>query len=154
MNSFPVAKSLRTITFPTPGGSASIFVARKIFPRRLRSFAATTNRFCNDNAQIHLLRSHRKPNMKATTKPTKRSQKAMAASRGSQSSSKRVSPDVVKLAAPDLTQRPPRSPRSRLGGYSVLPRALDKARATLAGTHGEYHFNCPVDRHFLRFVGI
>jgi hypothetical protein len=61
---------------------------------------------------------------------------------------------VVKLAAPDLTQRPPRSPRSRLGGYSILPRALDKARATLAGTHGEYHFNCPVDQHFFRFVGI
>jgi Domain of unknown function (DUF5069) len=92
--------------------------------------------------------------MKATSKPTQKSQNAMAASRRSKSSSKRVSPDVVKLAAPDLTQRPPRSPRSRLGGYSILPRALDKARATLADRNGEYHFNCPVDQHFFRFVGI
>ena len=26
-----------------------------------------------------------------------------------------------KLSAPDLTQRPPRSPRTRLGGYVLLP---------------------------------
>ena len=31
--------------------------------------------------------------------------------------------------APDLTQRPPRSPRVRLGGYAILPRLLDKGRA-------------------------
>jgi hypothetical protein len=62
--------------------------------------------------------------------------------------------DAAKLCAPDLTKRPPRSPRSRLGGYSLLPRALDKGRATLAGTAGEYHFNCPLDQRFLSFVGI
>ena len=28
-------------------------------------------------------------------------------------------------AAPNLTQRPPRSPRVRLGGYAMLPRILD-----------------------------
>ena len=33
----------------------------------------------------------------------------------------------------DLTQRPPRSPRVRLGGYAILARCLDKGRATLAG---------------------
>ena len=32
--------------------------------------------------------------------------------------------------APDLTQRPPRSPRVRLGGFVILPRMLDKGRAT------------------------
>ena len=37
------------------------------------------------------------------------------------------------MNAPDLTQRPPRSPRVRLGGYTILPRLLDKARATIAG---------------------
>jgi hypothetical protein len=58
------------------------------------------------------------------------------------------------MNAPDLTQRPPRSPRVRLGGYALLPRILDKARATLAGKHGDYKFNCPLDEHFLNFTGI
>jgi len=56
--------------------------------------------------------------------------------------------------APDLTQRPPRSPRVRLGGYVILPRMLDKGRATVVGKHGEYHFNCPMDQRFLNFVGV
>ncbi|HAM70020.1 MAG TPA: DUF5069 domain-containing protein [Verrucomicrobiales bacterium] len=57
-------------------------------------------------------------------------------------------------AIPDLTQRPPRSPRVRLGGFVILPRILDKGRATLAGKQGEYHYNCPLDQHFFRFAGI
>jgi hypothetical protein len=56
--------------------------------------------------------------------------------------------------APDLTQHPPRSPRVRLGGYAILPRMLDKGRATIAGKHGEYHYDCPTDQRFLSFVGI
>ena len=56
--------------------------------------------------------------------------------------------------APDLTQRQPRSPRVRLGGYVILPRMLDKGRATVAGKHGEYHYNCPMDQRFLDFVGV
>jgi len=56
--------------------------------------------------------------------------------------------------APDLTQRPPRSPRVRLGGYATLPRLLDKCRALVAGKVGEYHYNCPLDQRFLTFVGI
>ncbi len=55
--------------------------------------------------------------------------------------------------APDLTQRPPRSARVRLGGYVILPRMLDKGRATLKGKNGEFHYNCPLDQHFLEFVG-
>lgn len=58
------------------------------------------------------------------------------------------------MNAPDLTQRPPRSPRVRLGGYTILPRLLDKARATLAGTSGDYIYNNPNDHHFFRFTGI
>jgi len=54
----------------------------------------------------------------------------------------------------DLTQRPPRSMRTQLGRYAILPRLLDKARATIAGTNGEYHYNCPVDQYFFKFVGI
>jgi hypothetical protein len=60
----------------------------------------------------------------------------------------------TSIPAPDLTQRPPRSPRSRLGGYVLLPRMLDKGRATIARRNGEYHFNCPLDQHFLNFAGI
>jgi hypothetical protein len=56
--------------------------------------------------------------------------------------------------APDLTQRPPRSPRVRLGGFVILPRMLDKGRAAVAGKNGEYHYACPVDRRFLDFVGV
>ena len=55
--------------------------------------------------------------------------------------------------APDLTQRPPRSPRVRLGGYAILPRMLDKGRATIAGKHGEYNYACPLDERFLEFAG-
>ncbi len=31
---------------------------------------------------------------------------------------------------------------------------LDKCRATIAGTAGEYHYACPLDQQFLTFVGI
>jgi hypothetical protein len=61
---------------------------------------------------------------------------------------------MSKLVAPDLTQRAPRSPRVRLGGYVILPRMLDKGRAAIAGKHGEYKYNCPLDQRFLEFVGI
>lgn len=58
------------------------------------------------------------------------------------------------ITGPDLTQRPPRSPRVRLGGFAILPRMLDKGRATLAGKNGEFHYNCPLDQHFVNFVGV
>ena len=60
----------------------------------------------------------------------------------------------MAIQAPDLTKRPPRSPRVRLGGYAILPRMLDKGRATLAGKNGEFHYDCPLDAHFLKFAGV
>jgi hypothetical protein len=54
----------------------------------------------------------------------------------------------------DLTLHPPRSPRVRLGGYALLPRMLDKGRATVAGKQGEYKYACPLDERFLDFVGL
>ena len=42
----------------------------------------------------------------------------------------------------------------RLGGYVILPRTLDKGRATIAGKNGRYEFNCPMDRRFFEFSGI
>jgi len=61
---------------------------------------------------------------------------------------------MAEFNGPDLTKCPPRSPRVRLGGFVILPRMLDKGRATIAGTHGEYHYNCPLDQRFVEFVGI
>ena len=58
------------------------------------------------------------------------------------------------LHKPDLRKHPPRSPRVRLGGYVILPRMLDKGRATAAGKDGEYHYACPMDQRFLEFTGI
>jgi len=57
-------------------------------------------------------------------------------------------------SAPDLTKRPPRSPRCRLGGYAILPRMLDKGRAEIAGSNSEFHYNCPLDQHIINFIGI
>jgi hypothetical protein len=61
---------------------------------------------------------------------------------------------IMSTQTPDLTKQPPRSPRVRLGGYVILPRMLDKGRATIAGKNGEYHYACPQDQRFLEFVGI
>lgn len=60
----------------------------------------------------------------------------------------------MNYQSPDLRQHPPRSPRARLGGYVILPRLLDKCRAEIAGTNGEYHYACPIDQRFLDFTGI
>ncbi len=59
-----------------------------------------------------------------------------------------------RMAAPDLRQRPPRSPRVRLAGFVILPRMLDKGRATIANQNGEYHYACPLDKRFLSYTGI
>ncbi len=61
---------------------------------------------------------------------------------------------MTNHSALDLTQRPPRSPRTRLGGFVLLPRMLDKGRAEIAGKNGEYYYNCPLDQHFVNFVKV
>ena len=60
----------------------------------------------------------------------------------------------MPISAPDLTQRPPRSARAKLGGYVILPRTLDKGRATIAGKNGEFHYDCPNAQLILKFLGI
>ena len=60
----------------------------------------------------------------------------------------------VKKLAPDLTKTFPHSPHAMLGGFVLAKRAVDKCRATLAGTVGEYHFDCPLDNIWLGFVEI
>lgn len=54
----------------------------------------------------------------------------------------------------DLTKEPPRSPRSRLGGYALMARMIDKGRADLGGKVGEYHYACPLDQMLFGFKGV
>jgi hypothetical protein len=54
----------------------------------------------------------------------------------------------------DLTKQFPRGPRERLAGVAMLARTIDKARAQLAGTAGEYIFDCPMDRQLFATLGV
>lgn len=65
-----------------------------------------------------------------------------------------LSAAAMNFNAPDLTRHPPRSPRSRLGGYVHLPRLIDKARAFAAGQQGDYHYPCPFDGRFFAYTGL
>jgi len=61
---------------------------------------------------------------------------------------------MPEIQALDLTREFPRSPRETLAGYVIAGRMLDKCRAVIAGTNGEYHFDCPLDNMFLSFAEI
>jgi len=40
-----------------------------------------------------------------------------------------------------------------MGGYALMARMIDKGRATLNGTVGEYHFACPLDQQLFTYKG-
>ncbi len=62
---------------------------------------------------------------------------------------------TTSTKAKDLTKEAPASPSSRVGGYVILARMADKARAEfLGGNIGEYHTNCPLDHYLLDWKGI
>ncbi|HKR78561.1 MAG TPA: DUF5069 domain-containing protein [Nitrospira sp.] len=54
----------------------------------------------------------------------------------------------------DLRTQFPRSMRATLAGWVHLARMIDKCRATLARTEGEYIYPCPMDERLLDFAGI
>lgn len=56
--------------------------------------------------------------------------------------------------AKDLSKEAPRSPTVRLRDYVMLARTIDKCRSELAGTIGEYHYNCPLDQELFEFKKI
>jgi hypothetical protein len=58
------------------------------------------------------------------------------------------------ISVRDLTKQAPRSPRERIAGFAIASRAVDKCRASLAGTLGEYHYDCPLDNMLFRFKGV
>jgi hypothetical protein len=53
---------------------------------------------------------------------------------------------------PDLVTGVPRSPYETLGGIMFLPRAIDKMRAHLAGTKGEYNSHAGTSERLFRHV--
>ena len=58
------------------------------------------------------------------------------------------------FAARDLNKQAPSSPRKRLAGFAVVSRTIDKCRASVAGTLGQYHYDCPLDNSLFSFKGI
>jgi hypothetical protein len=57
-------------------------------------------------------------------------------------------------ASKDLTKEAPRSPRTRIGDYALMARMIDKGRASINGTVGEYHYACPLDQNLFEFKGV
>ena len=58
------------------------------------------------------------------------------------------------MEAKDLSTDFPRSPRETVGGYVVAGRTLDKCRAQINNSIGDYHFDCPLDNVFFDFAEI
>ncbi len=54
----------------------------------------------------------------------------------------------------DLTKQAATSPRHRTGGYAILSRMTDKARADIVGKIGHYHTDCPLDHKLLDWKGV
>ena len=54
----------------------------------------------------------------------------------------------------DLRKDFPRSMKFKLAGHVHLARMIDKCRAVLAGTEGEYIYPCPMDERLMEFVGM
>jgi hypothetical protein len=62
---------------------------------------------------------------------------------------------MMSTKAKDLTKEAPASPAKRVGGYVILARMADKARAEfLGGNIGEYHTDCPLDHMLLDWKGV
>ena len=58
------------------------------------------------------------------------------------------------MQALDLNKEFPRSPRDLVGGFVIAGRTLDKCRAVIASSQGEYHFDCPLDNYLFDFIRI
>jgi hypothetical protein len=58
------------------------------------------------------------------------------------------------VTAKDLRKEPPRSPHERIHDYVILARTLDKCRAFIHHSLGDYHFDCPLDNMLFSFKGI
>jgi len=65
-----------------------------------------------------------------------------------------VNPDEP-LRTKDLAKEDPAPMEDTLAGYQWLPRMIDKARASRAGTLGQYfRYPCPIDQEALARIGL
>lgn len=62
--------------------------------------------------------------------------------------------EKVKSMAKDLSTQEPRPAHEELAGFQMAARCLDKCRAALAGTQGDFTYGCPMDQAFLSEAGI
>ena len=58
------------------------------------------------------------------------------------------------IIARDLAKQAPHSPRERVAGFVILNRAIDKCRASLEGTLGDYRYASPLDNLLFTFKRI
>lgn len=89
---------------------------------------------------------------KTRSTPQKKRSKASKAPKKDAIKNKRGARSKVK--ALNLNKVHPRSPREMLGGYILAARMLDKCRAVLAGTEGDYDYACGLDQIFLEYSKI
>ncbi|MDB6154550.1 MAG: hypothetical protein JWL90_3003 [Chthoniobacteraceae bacterium] len=61
---------------------------------------------------------------------------------------------ITPILPRNLTRQSPHSPRERLGGFVIAARAVDKCRASLDGTVGDYQFDGPLDKMLFEFKAI
>lgn len=54
----------------------------------------------------------------------------------------------------NLALAQPRSPRATIAGLAMAVRTADKARATAAGTLGNFKYDCSMDNKLFAFAGI
>ena len=54
----------------------------------------------------------------------------------------------------DLSKSYPRSVHEKFAGIVQIGRTVDKARASLTDTLGEYHYNCGMDQAVFKFLGV
>ncbi len=61
---------------------------------------------------------------------------------------------MTDINGKDLTKVAPRSAYEQIGGFAIIARTIDKCRALLSNTIGEFHFDCPVDNMLFKFKDI
>jgi hypothetical protein len=61
---------------------------------------------------------------------------------------------ATTIKAKDLTKEYPSSPNALLGDFVLLPRIIDKCRADIAGTAGNYDTGCGLDMQFFNTFNI
>ncbi len=60
---------------------------------------------------------------------------------------------VIEVPRMDLRNGPPRSPYATLGGVQFLPRSIDKMRAEIAGTQGDYNASTGYSKQVYKLFG-